>query len=554
MKSNRYTYIIYSIATVIFITLAIQIYWNYKNYESGKEQLKREVQISLNQAVDAYYEEVAIRNTLGLYSSDDTPDTDGIRTGISSWIKSLDTINKRVTGITINDTSNTNGFLSIQGASPHQIDSIINKSKLKVEERFSKTLEKVSPNSSRRTSWKITGDNQEVVDSLYNRIEQNVLRNNKKKGEGDQKALDSIIRDTTRLSALTDLTTKIIVSFKDDQIDVKRLDTIVVNQLKAIGIDRKAHSLTYSPKGDTITKVIPGSPKYVDPTYQLNVIATSKLLPSESILSVGFNDVTSIILKRNLLGILLSFVLMVAVISSLLYLLKIIREQKQLAEIKNDFISNITHEFKTPIATISAAIEGIQHFNKENDKEKTEKYLAMSTTQLGKLNTMVERILDTATLDKEDLSLKKERCNLVEVLEHLIKKYKEIAPEIPITLKSSTSSIWATVDVFHLENAIDNLVDNATKYGKPPVTIAISNTNSNIHLSITDTGKALTKDQASQLFEKFYRVPKGNTHDVKGFGIGLYYTKTIIEKHNGSIEVSTVPQTSFKITIPNGND
>ncbi len=554
MKSNRYTYIIYSIATVIFITLAIQIYWNYKNYESGKEQLKREVQISLNQAVDAYYEEVAIRNTLGLYSSDDTPDTDGIRTGISSWIKSLDTINKRVTGITINDTSNANGFLSIQGASPHQIDSIINKSKLKVEERFSKTLEKVSPNSSRRTSWKITGDNQEVVDSLYNRIEQNVLRNNKKKGEGDQKALDSIIRDTTRLSALTDLTTKIIVSFKDDQIDVKRLDTIVVNQLKAIGIDRKAHSLTYSPKGDTITKVIPGSPKYVDPTYQLNVIATSKLLPSESILSVGFNDVTSIILKRNLLGILLSFVLMVAVISSLLYLLKIIREQKQLAEIKNDFISNITHEFKTPIATISAAIEGIQHFNKENDKEKTEKYLAMSTTQLGKLNTMVERILDTATLDKEDLSLKKERCNLVEVLEHLIKKYKEIAPEIPITLKSSTSSIWATVDVFHLENAIDNLVDNATKYGKPPVTIAISNTNSNIHLSITDTGKALTKDQASQLFEKFYRVPKGNTHDVKGFGIGLYYTKTIIEKHNGSIEVSTVPQTSFKITIPNGND
>jgi signal transduction histidine kinase len=554
MKSNRYTYIIYSIATVIFITLAIQIYWNYKNYESGKEQLKREVQISLNQAVDAYYEDVAIRNTLGLYSSDDTPDTDGIRTGISSWIKSLDTINKRVTGITINDTSNTNGFLSIQGASPHQIDSIINKSKLKVEERFSKTLEKVSPNSSRRTSWKITGDNQEVVDSLYNRIEQNVLRNNKKKGEGDQKALDSIIRDTTRLSALTDLTTKIIVSFKDDQIDVKRLDTIVVNQLKTIGIDRKAHSLTYFPKGDTITKVIPGSPKYVDPTYQLNVIATSKLLPSESILSVGFNDVTSIILKRNLLGILLSFVLMVAVISSLLYLLKIIREQKQLAEIKNDFISNITHEFKTPIATIGAAIEGIQHFNKENDKEKTEKYLAMSTTQLGKLNTMVERILDTATLDKNDLSLQKEHYNLVEMLEHLIKKYKEIAPEIPITLKSSTSSIWATVDVFHLENAIDNLVDNATKYGKPPVTIAISNTNSNIHLSITDTGKALTKDQASQLFEKFYRVPKGNTHDVKGFGIGLYYTKTIIEKHNGSIEVSTVPQTSFKITIPNGND
>ena len=550
MKSKQYAYVIYFIASVIFITLAVQVYWNYKNYASGKLQLKRDVQISLDQAVDIYYEDLAAKNTLGLFSSNTITDTSSIQKGLSNWFKKLDTSNS-VTGITINDTSISDDFFTIQGASPIQIDSILTSSKGQVDERFSKTLKKVSPNSSRRTSWKITGDNPQLVDSLYNRIEQNVLRNNQQKIEGRKNALDSIIRDTTRLSALTDLTTKIIVSFKEDDIDIKRLDTIVVNQLKSIGIDRKAHSLMYAPKGDTLKKVIPGLPKIMHPTYDLTVKATSKLLPSESILSVGFNDVTSIVLKRNLLGILLSFILMIAVISSLLFLLKIIKEQKQLAEIKNDFISNITHEFKTPIATIGAAIEGIQHFNKENDAIKTEKYLKMSSEQLAKLNTMVERILDTATLDKEHLTLQKAPQDIVILLKNLVSKHLEIAPESVITIHAQSESLIADVDVFHLENALDNLIDNAIKYGTNPIEISIKTSiNNQVIIQIKDGGQGLTKDQAAQLFDKFYRVPKGNTHDVKGFGIGLFYTKTVIEKHKGTVAVTTSPSTTFTITLP----
>ena len=553
MKDKRYSYIIYFIVTVITLTLAIQFYWNYKNYEAGKVQLVRDVQIGLDLAVDQYYEELAAQNTIGIFSKYEEGSGDYLESAsFKDFLrKKTDSSVLSIEHIQIENNLDSLGLLTIEGAHPEKIDSII---KSQQQQALTKHFEANSANTS---TLVINGSSHK-----------NTLKNNsnmlqrffaKQRSKADSvKRYDTLasgelgLRD--RKNALETLTSKIVISFNDDTIDIKKLDTLVKQQLLTLGIDRAAHSLTYSPKGDTISRPIPGVPKHLNPTYDFNVVANSKLLPAESILSLGFNDITTIILKRNLAGILLSFILIAAVIASLLYLLKIIREQKQLAEIKNDFISNITHEFKTPIATISAAIEGIQHFNKENDKEKTEKYLAMSTTQLGKLNTMVERILDTATLDKNDLSLQKERCNLVEVLEHLIKKHKEIAPQIPITLSCTTSSIWATVDVFHLENAIDNLVDNATKYGKPPVVIALSSSNNSIHLSITDTGKTLTKDQAAQLFEKFYRVPKGNTHDVKGFGIGLYYTKTIIEKHGGSIEVSTAPQTSFKITIPDGNN
>ena len=126
-------------------------------------------------------------------------------------------------------------------------------------------------------------------------------------------------------------------------------------------------------------------------------------------------------LKRSSTGILLSLLLSLAVISSLFYLLKIINEQKELAEIKNDLISNITHEFKTPIATVSTAIEAIENFNVIDDKEKTQKYLSMSSVQLKKLHQMVEKLLETATLDSESLILQKESTNIVDLISRIVK-------------------------------------------------------------------------------------------------------------------------------------
>jgi len=259
---------------------------------------------------------------------------------------------------------------------------------------------------------------------------------------------------------------------------------------------------------------------------------------------------TATILKKNLLGILISFILLSTVVVCLLYLLRIIKAQKQIAEIKNDLISNITHEFKTPIATIHTALEGIQSFNKTGDPEKTSKYLQLSSQQVGKLNTMVEKLLETATLDSNELVLQKEETNLVTLLQQIIAKYRETTPNKTFDFETPSDNIWLTVDSFHFENAIDNLLDNAVKYGGDSIQISFKKQSNSLLITIADSGTGLTKIQANQLFEKFYRVPKGNTHDVKGFGIGLFYTKTIIEKHLGQIQVSIQPNTQFKINLP----
>ncbi len=174
-----------------------------------------------------------------------------------------------------------------------------------------------------------------------------------------------------------------------------------------------------------------------------------------------------------------------------------------------------------------------------------------STAQLDKLTMMVEKLLETATLDGDDLALNKEEINLNEILENLVQKHQTLAPEKSIRFTALRENNWILGDPFHLENAFNNLLDNAVKYGGETILVELENLSSQIEIRFTDSGTSLSKAEAKQIFEKFYRVPKGNTHDVKGFGIGLYYTQKIIEKHGGSIDVSVTSQTTFKIDLPN---
>ena len=223
-----------------------------------------------------------------------------------------------------------------------------------------------------------------------------------------------------------------------------------------------------------------------------------------------------------------------------------------MAAIKNDLISNITHEFKTPIATVSAAIEALESFNVLEDQEKTKKYLSMSSIQLKKLHQMVEKLLETATLDSEQLLLKKETIDVVELTKKLVSKHKLVCKNKELIFSTNLQPIYILVDVFHFENAISNLIDNAVKYGGNHIEININSVLKSTEITIADDGNGIEKNQQEKIFDKFYRVPKGNTHDVKGFGIGLYYCKKIIEKHKGILTLSSEKnKTIFKITIPN---
>ena len=338
----------------------------------------------------------------------------------------------------------------------------------------------------------------------------------------------------------------VAIALDNDEINFTRLDSIFTNQLSKKGI-KTPHYLVLLDKDIKVG----GSNKAKDIELSLFSNSKSTFLRPDQNLRAYYEDPTNQALKKSSTGILLSLLLSLSVIFCLIYLLKIISTQKELAEIKNDLINNITHEFKTPIATISTAIEAIESFNVADNKEKTKQYAAISAFQLKKLHVMVEKLLETATLDSESLMLQKEPTNIVDLIAKIAKKF-ELLTKKDIKFTTNIDLKILKIDLFHFENAVSNLVDNAIKYGGDSIEINLNSVFNVTEISVADNGKGIDKSQQERIFDKFYRVPKGNTHDVKGFGIGLYYAQKIIEKHNGSINISSsFDNTIFKLQIPN---
>jgi two-component system phosphate regulon sensor histidine kinase PhoR len=165
---------------------------------------------------------------------------------------------------------------------------------------------------------------------------------------------------------------------------------------------------------------------------------------------------------------------------------------------------------------------------------------------------MVEKLLETATLDSDNLELNKDDINLIDLINKVVGNQQVQDSAKTINFDSFIDNLIVHADAFHLENVINNVIDNALKYGGEIISIQIEENKGRIDISVSDTGNALTKQHKEKIFEQFYRVPKGNTHNVKGFGIGLYYTKKIIEKHGGTIQLELgKKRTTFKISLPN---
>ncbi|MFC4722422.1 sensor histidine kinase [Geojedonia litorea] len=507
MNDSRYKITLYFIAVVILSTIVIQVYWNYKNYLINKQQLINDVQISLDKAVDDYYAQLAEQTTIG-FAFDSIGGNDSIKGKTFQTIfASLDKGHKKFKNLDSLEFETLQGVSVFKGL---KADSLMRK-----------------PVYKRR----------QAPDSSHQEFE-----------------FLHPPSDSIKLRQIQRLTSKIVISISNDSLVLKNLDSLIKSEFK-----RKQLKFSYwvsFKNSHQLNRVWPdslanNSEVTHSKTNLLQATSKSTFLPKGSTLTLFFTNETRMILQRILGGILISTLLILAVISSLFYLLKIIQRQKQLAEVKNDLISNITHEFKTPIATIGVALESIKDFNTIDDKEKTKRYLDLSSGQLSKLNTMVEKLLETATLDSDSLDLNKESIDIVEVIGHLVDKHKMHTNSKTIQLNNQSEIIEAIVDVFHFENAINNILDNAIKYGGDEILVSIEENSFAFTVSISDNGNTITKANKERIFEKFYRISKGNTHDVKGFGIGLYYTKKIIEKHGGSIHVElTNTKTIFKVTMP----
>ena len=240
------------------------------------------------------------------------------------------------------------------------------------------------------------------------------------------------------------------------------------------------------------------------------------------------------------------------------YSLAIIIRQKRLSEVKTDFINNMTHELKTPISTISLSSEMLMRIDLNEDPEKIRKYAGIIYKENKRLENQVERVLNVAKLDKDKVVLNKENFDVHELLAEVKENFEfnQLNQGGKIELNCAAENYKIQADPVHLTNVVYNLLDNAVKYCStiPQINLYTRNDKNLLVIEITDNGIGMKREDLKQIFEKFYRVPTGNIHNVKGFGLGLYYVKLIIEAHQGKIEVkSTLNKgTTFLIYLPIG--
>ena len=239
-----------------------------------------------------------------------------------------------------------------------------------------------------------------------------------------------------------------------------------------------------------------------------------------------------------------------------IYTLYIIFKQKKISEITNDFINNMTHEFKTPIATISLATDSINNPTIIKDENKIKRFLTIIKQENKRMLSQVEKVLQMALLEKDDFKLKFTGVYANDLINQVVQNAElqvtNRGGNIKIDLEANPDLIEA--DITHFSNIIHNLLDNANKYSPetPEITVNTHNVNNGIAISVRDKGLGMTKEAIKHIFDKFYRVHTGNRHDVKGFGLGLSYVKAMVNAHNGTIVVESEPGkgSNFIINFP----
>jgi two-component system, OmpR family, phosphate regulon sensor histidine kinase PhoR len=280
------------------------------------------------------------------------------------------------------------------------------------------------------------------------------------------------------------------------------------------------------------------------------------VMGDHSWLVVDFPGKSRYLLEKIWVTMVSSVVLVCIIVFCFGYSIRVILRQKKLSMMKSDFINNMTHEFKTPIATISLATEALRDEQVQKTDNLRDRYLKVIGEENKRLGSQVERVLQMAAMDKQDLNLKMEVLDVHRVIEELIENVRiqveSRGGRINVHLNAEIARVKG--DETHLGNCVLNLLDNANKYSpeEPNITLRTENRDGNLIISVADRGMGMTRETLKHIFEKFYRMPTGNLHNVKGFGLGLSYVKTMAEAHQGTVSAdSTIGKGStFTLTLP----
>ena len=506
MKRQLLSLLIVIMAVVMAVFIGIQVYWIRNSMQLREANFRRSIDEAVNRAL------------LNL----ETIEFSRLSTNASLQILSRDTNSLLFNSRGIQNISNPDSQVIAMAAQSNLEGKITNV--------HGKT--DAQPNDSGKND-----KGTELVD----------LNNSSSEGAAIRKQvmLNYLMNQTSKDEGIKDIEKKISVGL---------LDTLLKLEFSNKGIKTDYEFGVYSPDRSKI--VLEKTGKYHEellskgimyPLFSGGAIATRDFLllyfPSQS--------------RYNLMSLwimmLVSILLVFVIIGAFSYSVFTIIRQRKLSELKNDFINNMTHEFKTPISTISLACQALSDNDIPRSNEMYEDYIHIIGDENHRLGEMAEKILQTAILEKGSLHLRPETIDVHKLIDDAIHK---IAIQIEIrdgvisqSLKAEHALIKA--DKVHLSNVIFNLLDNANKYSprKPQIMVSTSDAENGIFIGIHDKGMGISKPNLKRIFEKLYRVPTGDVHNVKGFGLGLSYVKFIVEKHGGSITVESEPGKGSTFTL-----
>ncbi len=345
----------------------------------------------------------------------------------------------------------------------------------------------------------------------------------------------------------------------EKRISEEALDSLLRMELRSKGIDIYFEFAVLDPTEPRLILSSVDQPE--PPPVLMDTELRASLFPNDilgesSLLLINFPDQKEYLFRKIWLTLSSSAFLILVIIFCFGYAIHTILRQKKLSEIKNDFINNMTHEFKTPISTVSLACEALQDTEVNTSPGLMERYVGIINDENKRLGQQVEKVLQMAVIERKDFKLKPELLDIHGIIDKAIENIKIQVEKRDgsILFQGQALHTQLYADEMHLTNIIYNLLDNANKYSndKPKITVSTIDNTEGIKIAVADQGIGMSKDQQSRIFERFYRVPTGNIHDVKGFGLGLAYVRRIVNAHGGDITVSSKPNegSTFEIFLP----
>lgn len=339
-----------------------------------------------------------------------------------------------------------------------------------------------------------------------------------------------------------------------DRLDIEGIEPIIQNELSVNNLKLAYEFAVVDLKSDSIFKIkTVGFPESeIDTKYKVNLFPED-FQSNDNFLLLLFPEKTRHIFHSVFLLVSGSILFTLIIMITFSITIRIILKQKKVSEIKTDFINNMTHEFKTPIATISLAVDSINNPVIIKKEDQIRYYTNIIKEENHRMNSQVENVLQMSLIDKKDLEVNLGYYDIHPLIEKAIKNIQLHIEKRNGTLNSQliAQNTVFDIDENHFINVIQNLLDNANKYSpnKPVINLITENNEKGILIEIEDKGLGMSKDTITKIFDKFYRVPTGNIHNIKGFGLGLSYVKAIIQSFNGSIEVESVLDKGSKFTI-----